>query len=119
MFKVMKYLVILIVAVLLSIVIALLSMARVADAPIVPDAVKVKILTIQRDQASLNVEYQGLLKRMTELQQNFQKSQGDLTAAQEEAYTAAKVDKKDWSLDMSKLVFVAVPKPAPAPEKKP
>jgi hypothetical protein len=91
---------------------------RGSDTPTIPDSVKVKILTIQKDQLAMTSEYQQLQSRMSELQQKFTKAQENLVAVQDEAYKAAKVDKKDWTLDLAKLEFVAIPKPAVA-EKKP
>lgn len=101
------------VAVMLS-----LGFARAADAPAIPEQAKVKILKVQLEQANLRAEYTAAQQRMKEIEAQFPKTQQDLQAAVDEAFKEAKLDKKDWNVDLAKLEFVAIPKPV-TPEKKP
>jgi septal ring factor EnvC (AmiA/AmiB activator) len=102
-----------------AIVLALLlslGFARAADAPTFPAESKVKILKIQLQQEQMKSEYGTLQARMAEIQKQFPATQTELQAAVEEAYKTAKLDKKDWNVDLQKLEWVAMPKPEP---KKP
>lgn len=90
-----------------------LGLAVAADAPKVPEHAKVRILEAQLQQAKLQTEANQIQARMAQIQQEWVKAQGELDAAREEASKG--VDKTQWTLDLGKLEFVAVPKPA---EKK-
>src|ERR1700739_1107544 len=105
--------------IVMIVAVALLSTARAADAPVIPDSIRAKIFKIQLDQSRLMSEYQQIQSRVVAIQKEYTDANAALQAAQEEAYKAAKVNKKDWSMDMKDVVLFALPKPAPAPEKKP
>lgn len=74
--------------------------------PVLPDKNKAELLAIQlrMSQAQNNyTQIQAALKQTTE---QFQTDQLALTKAQADACEAAKADcKKDWDLDLQKLVF--------------
>jgi hypothetical protein len=85
------------------------------ESPTFPAESKVKILKIQLQQEQLKSEFGQLQARMAEIQKQFPETGSQLQAAIDEAFKAAKIDKKDYSIDMQKLEFVPMPKP----EKKP
>lgn len=107
----MKIVLAIVVAVLLT-----LSLARAADAPMVPADAKVRILKAQLEQSKLQSEANQLQARMAQIQVEWTKAQAELDSAREAAYKEAKVDRVQWTLDLGKLEFVPTPKPA---EKKP
>src|ERR1700690_292718 len=94
------------VAVLLS-----LGFAQAAETPTFPAESKVKILRLQLDRANAISEYRQMQARMKEIETQVPKIDQDLQVAVEEAYRVAKVDKKDYTVDMQKVDFVAVQKP--------
>ena len=89
----------------------LAALTQSAEAPAVPEAVKVKILKIQLQQVQLGSEFAQYQAKLAEIQKQYPETQKALAAAENEAYTEAKVKREDWTLDMTKLEFVAVPKP--------
>jgi hypothetical protein len=100
----------------LGTLVAIALHAQDKPVPAFPDSAKVKILQIQLQQTNMRAEYVQLQARMKEIEGQFPQTQGMLAAAQDEAYKDAKVDKKDFSIDLAKLEFVPVPKP---PAKQP
>lgn len=98
--------------------IAITLRAQDAKVPVFPDSAKVKILQIQLQQTNLRAEYTQIQARMKEIEMLFPQTQVALGAAQDEAFKEAKVDKKDFSIDLAKLEFVPIPKPPAKTEEK-
>lgn len=95
------------------------SLLAQQPAPQLPEASKVRILKAQRDQARLQSEYANLKGRMAEIEKQFPETQKEMQSAIDEAYRTAKVEKKDYALDVEKLEFVAVAKPPVVPPQEP
>lgn len=93
------------------IMLLILGFAQAAEAPAFPAESKVKILKIQLQQEQMKSEYGQLQARMAEIQKQFPETNAQLQAAVDEAFKTAKLDKKDFTIDMQKLEFVPVPKP--------
>jgi septal ring factor EnvC (AmiA/AmiB activator) len=105
--------------ILVVVVLAVLSLVvvRAADAPAFPAESKAKIALLQRDRANLQNEITQIQMRFTQIQTDLlPKNQNDMQAAVDEAFKVAKVDKKDFNVDLNRLEFVAVTKPE---QKKP
>jgi proteasome assembly chaperone (PAC2) family protein len=86
--------------------------------PTYPESSKVKILQIQLKQTNLRAEYIQIQARMKEIEAQFPRTLEELQDAQDEAYKLAKVDKKEFTIDLQKLEFVAMPKPPEKTEEK-
>jgi hypothetical protein len=79
--------------------------------PVVPDKNKTDILEIQLRMAQAQNNYTQIQAALKQTTDQFQTDQLALTKAQADACEAAKADcKKDWDLDLQKLVFTAKPK---------
>jgi septal ring factor EnvC (AmiA/AmiB activator) len=105
--------------ILVVVVLAVLSLVvvRAADTPAFPAESKAKIALLQRDRANLQNEITQIQMRFTQIQTDLlPKNQNDMQAAVDEAFKVAKVDKKDFNVDLNRLEFVAVTKPE---QKKP
>lgn len=94
-----------------AIALVLCCVARAAEAPVMPEPAKVKILKAQLAQEQLKSEYNQLMSRKAEIEKQYPATEMELQVAMEEAYKLAKVDKKEFSIDIKKLEFVAVQKP--------
>lgn len=89
---------------------------------------RISLLKLQLKQKQLESQFLGLQQQVTTMQQQMTKLQGDYTEggmalqnAIDAAYKDAKLDKKEWNLNLDTLEFTKVPAPPPKPEepKKP
>lgn len=79
---------------------------------------RVAILKVQLHQKDLESRYLQAQQQMTAIQNEFTQTQTVLQAVIDAAYKEAKLDKKDWNLDVNTLEFTKVPPPPPKPEAK-
>lgn len=80
---------------------------------------RVTILKVQLHQKDLESRYLQAQQQMTAIQNEFTQTQATLQAAIDAAYKDAKLEKKDWNLDVNTLEFVKVPAAPKAEAKKP
>lgn len=88
------------------------------DTPVVSDASKVKILQAQLAQQKLALQYQQLDAQIQQLRAAYPKAVQDQKEAEDAAFKAAGLDRKEWVLDESNNDVKFVPAPKPTESKK-
>lgn len=89
--------------------------AKADQIPVIPDAVKVKILSAKSAIQGLQIQFQACQSH--QWQQEFGGLGQQMQAAVDEAFKEAKVAKTDYDVNTEGLVFVKKPA-APKPEEK-
>lgn len=82
-----------------------------------PEESRVRILQAQLKEEQLKSQFAQLQLQMSNLQTQYADTQKELESAKAEAFTRAKLDPKEWTINLDKVEFVAAPKPAPTPAK--
>lgn len=87
---------------------------------------RISLLKLQLKQKQLESQFLGLQQQVTSMQQQMTKLQGDYTEggkalqdAIDAAYKDAKLDKKEWNLNLDTLEFTKMPPAPPPPAPKP
>lgn len=85
------------------------------------ETARVAVLQARFRQKSVEADYLRLQAQLSQLETQYRQAGESLQAAIDAAYVAAKLDRKEWTLDVEKLEFTPSPKPvtpAVAPAKK-